>query len=119
MARLTKDMISLLITIVLAFGPALAVQDSSDAQKKEFAALLKTLPTKGEHYTEEALSKAGPYLPVLLSLTEKDAKEYDLFALAALSAGLARDPKHRADVQAHFANIRYSELLGKLPRVPS
>ena len=46
--------------ILLAFASALAFQDASDAQKKEFIELLQKLPPKGEFYTEEAA--AGPAL---------------------------------------------------------
>src|SRR6266852_5179959 len=100
----------LFITILIVFAPALAVQDASDAQKKEFIELLKTLPTKGEFYTEDAIRKAGPYLPVLLSLTEKDTERLDLYPFAAISAGLANDKTHRAYVLAHFADIRHPQL---------
>jgi len=52
--RSMKMKICALITILLVFAPALAVQDASDAQKKEFIELLETLPTKGEFYTKDA-----------------------------------------------------------------
>ncbi len=103
-------MLPLLMTVVLAIPPVMAVQDASDGQKKEFIELLKKLPTKGKSYTEEAIRKAGPYLPVLLSLTEKDTEKYDLYAFAAISRGLANDEKHRAYVLTHFTGIRHPEL---------
>ena len=68
--------VSLIITILIAFAPALAGHNAADAQKKEFIDLLKTLPTKGEFYAEDAIRKAGPYLPVLLSLTERDTEKF-------------------------------------------
>jgi tricorn protease-like protein len=96
--------------VLLAITPSLIAQNAAEAQKKAFIDLLKTLPTKGESYTDEAVQKAGPYLPVLLSLTEKDLEGYDLYAFAAISAGLAKDKQHRAYAVAHFAEIRHSEL---------
>jgi len=102
--------VSLIITILIAFAPALAGQNAADAQKKEFIDLLKTLPTKGEFYAEDAIRKAGPYLPVLLSLTERDAEKFDLYPFAAISTGLASDKAHRAYVLGHFADIRHPQL---------
>src|SRR5207247_342046 len=49
-----------------------ALAEVSDAQKKQFIKLLGKLPYKGEFYTDEAIKKAGPYLPILFALTEKD-----------------------------------------------
>ena len=101
--------VSLIITILL-FAPALTGQGAADAQKKEFIDLLKTLPTKGEFYSEEAIRKAGRYLPVLLSLAEKDIEKLDLYPFAAISAGFANDKTHRAYVLAHFADIQHAQL---------
>lgn len=103
-------MVPLLITFVLAFMPAMAVQNASDAQKKEFMEVLKKLATKGEFYTKEAIRKAGPYLPVLLSLTEEDTKQYDVYPFASISRGLAGEKKHRAYVLSHIAGIRHPQL---------
>ncbi len=103
-------MASLSVTILLVFATALAGQNASDAQKKEFIELLKTLPTKGEFYTEDAIRKAGPYLPVLLSLTERDTEKFDLYPFAAISTGLASDKARRAYVLGHFADIRHPQL---------
>lgn len=104
-------MFALCIAILLAFAPAPAVQDASDARKKEFIELLKTLPTKGEFYTEEAVRRAGPYLPALLSLAEKDIEKYDIYPLAAISRGLANQ-KIRAPDNGN-ANYFLSTGCGK------
>jgi hypothetical protein len=40
--------------------------------EKKFIELLKTLPYKSEFFTDDAVKTAGPYLPVLFTLTEKD-----------------------------------------------
>jgi WD40 repeat protein len=105
-----SNIIALCSALLLALTPSLFAQDASDAQKKEFIELLKTLPTKGEFYTDDAVRRAGPYLPVLLSLTEKDIEKYDLYPFVAISRGLAHDKKHRAYAVAHFAAIRHPEL---------
>lgn len=101
---------ALLAALLLASLPALAVQEASEAQKKQFVELLKSLPHKGEFYTDEAVQRAGPYLPVLFSLTEKDIGGYDLYPFAAISRGLADDKRHRTYAVAHFAEIRHPEL---------
>lgn len=101
---------SLVIALLLAFASALPPQDSSAAQKKEFIALLKTLPTKGEFYTDESIRRATPYLPVLLSLTEDDIEKYDFYPFAAISGGLAKEKVNRTYVLTHFAGIRHPEL---------
>jgi WD domain, G-beta repeat len=85
-------------------------QEVSDAQKREFIELLKTLPFKGEFYTEEGARKAAPYLPVLFSLTEKDVEKYDLYAFVAISVGICQDKERRVYAVAHFAEIRHPKL---------
>lgn len=97
--------------VLLLLITAFSFQDTSDARKKEFLNLLRTLPTKGEFYTEEAIRKAKPFLPVLLSLTEKDIEKYnDIYPFAVLSGGLAIEKENRVYVRAHFAEIRHPEL---------
>jgi hypothetical protein len=108
--RAPSSILALFGALLLASWPALARQEASDAQKRQFTELLKTLPHKGEFYTDEAVRRAGPYLPVLFSLTEKDIGGYDLYPFAAISRGLADDKQHRAYAVAHFAEIRHPEL---------
>ena len=81
-------MLAALLTILLLFVPSQATDQISDAQKKSFIELLKTLPVKGEFFTDDAIEKAGPYLPVLFALTEKDIEKYDIYPFGALSRGL-------------------------------
>ena len=85
-------------------------QDVSDAQKKEFIELLRTLPSKGEFYTEEAARKAAPYLPVLFSFTEKDIKKDDLYPFFAISVGICQVRERRVYAVAHFKEIRHPLL---------
>src|SRR4030095_11316161 len=100
-----------LTSIGFCLSAALGFQDATEAQKKEFLELLGTLPTKHMSYTEEAVQKAKPYLPVLLSLTEKDIESIgDIYPFAAISSGLSVDKENRVYVLKHFAEIRHPDL---------
>ena len=99
-----------LLTTFLIFSPAQGFNPVSDAQKEEFINLLKTLPTKGEFYTDKAVIKAAQYLPVLFALTEKDIENYDIYPFAALSRGLCEHEEHREYGVRNFAKIRHPEL---------
>jgi len=109
----------LLIILVLTITPIQlghgvsgmqAKREVSDAEKKEFLELLKTLPYRGEFYTEEAARRASPYLPVLFSLTEKDTENYDFYSLVAISVGICRDKERIAYAVTHFSEIRHPKL---------
>ena len=101
---------SLALILLLAFASASFAQDASPQKKKEFFQLLGTLPTKGEFFTEEAIRKATPYLPVLLSLTQEDIEKYDFYFFVALTGGLAAEKTNRAYALTHFAEIRHPTL---------
>jgi hypothetical protein len=103
-------MIAAILTILLVLTPSQASSQISEAQKKEFIELLKTLPHKGEFFTDKAVEKAGPYLPVLFALTEKDIEKLDIYPFAAISRGLCNQKKHRDYAVHHFAEIRHPEL---------
>jgi hypothetical protein len=103
-------MIAAFLTILLVLTPSQASSQISEAQKKEFLELLKTLPHKGEFYTDEAIKKAGPYLPVLFALTEKDIEKYDIYPFAAISRGLCDQKIHRDYAARHIAEIRHPAL---------
>jgi hypothetical protein len=103
-------MIAVFLTILLSLAPCQASNQISDAQKKDFLRLLKTLPVKGEFFTDEAIDKAGRYLPVLFALTEKDIEKYDIYSFLALSRGLCDRKVHREYAVRHFANIRHPML---------
>lgn len=103
-------MIAALLTILLVLTPSQASSQISEAQKKEFIESLKTLPHKGEFFTDEAIEKAGPYLPVLFALTEKDIEKYDIYPFAAISRGLCDQKIHRDYTVRHFAEIRHPQL---------
>lgn len=71
-------MISFILLTLLVITPQQApASQISEAQKKDFLNLLKTLPTKSEFFTDDAIKTAGPYLPVLFALTDKDIEGYD------------------------------------------
>lgn len=103
-------MIAAVLTILLALMPNQASSRISDAQKKDFIQLLKTLPVEGEFYSDKAIDKAGRYLPVLFALTEKDIEKYDIYPFLALSRGLCDRKVHRDYVVRHFAEIRHPLL---------
>jgi hypothetical protein len=99
-------MIAPLLTMFLLFVPSQATDQISDAQKEDFIELVKTLPHKGEFFTDEAVKKASPYLPILFALTETDIGKHDIYPFGALSRGLCDQKKHRDYATRHFAEIR-------------
>jgi len=104
-------MIGFILLMLLVLTPQQTpASQISDAQKKDFLNLLKTLPHKGEFFTDDAIKTAGPYLPVLFALTDKDVEGYDIYPFAALSRGLCDIKEHRKYATAHFAEIHHSEL---------
>ena len=85
-------MIAFILMMLLVLTPQQsAANQISDAQKKDFLNLLKTLPHEGEFFTDDAIKTAGPYLPVLFALTDKDIDGYDIYPFAALSRGVWGD----------------------------
>lgn len=104
-------MIPHLLLLLLSFVPMQTPPNQiSEAQKKKFVAVLKTLPHKGEFFTEDAVKTAGPYLPILFALTDKDIEGYDIYPFVAISRGLCGVKEHRRYANKHFADIRHSEL---------
>jgi hypothetical protein len=103
-------MLATFLTLLLSLAPSPPMSQVSDVQKREFIELLKTLPTKGDFYTDEAVEKAGPYLPILFALTEKEIEKYDIYPFAAISRGLSDRQEHRAYAVRHFAEIRHPAL---------
>ncbi len=81
-------MTATILLVALALGQAQRDTVVTDAEKKEFLDLLAKLPTNGEFFSDEAVTKAVPYTRVLLALTEKDLGQRDLYAILALSRGL-------------------------------
>ena len=98
------------LTLLLILAPSQAMNQVSDAQKQEFLELLKTLPTQGEFYTDEAATKAAPYLPVLFALTEKDIEKYDIYPFIAISRGLFDQSESRDYAISHFPTIKHPQL---------
>ena len=101
------EMGTILLTIFLAFAQGQTAQEPSTAQKKDFIELLRALPVQGEFYTEDAIRRASPHLPVLLVLTEQDIERFDIYPFLALSRGLANHREQQDYVVRHFAAIRH------------
>ena len=103
-------MITALLSVLLVLTPIQSTGQISDVQKKDFLKLLNTLPHEGDFYTDTAIEKAGPYLPILFSLTEKDLANYDIYPFGALSRGLCDRKKHRDYAVNHFNDIQHPVL---------
>jgi hypothetical protein len=94
-----------LILVVLALGQTQPEKAVTAAEKAEFFAVLAKLPTRGESFTAEAVTKAVPYTRILLALTEKDLEGRDLYPLLALSSGLMDRKEPRQYGTANFRTI--------------
>jgi len=104
-------MIGFVVAMLLLVAPQQSgATQVSVAQKQEFLRVLKTLPHKSEFFTDEAIKAAGPYLPVLFALTDKDIEGYDIYPFAALSRGLCDVKEHRNYATTHFGDIQNSQL---------
>ena len=104
-------MIAAILTFVLVLSPyQTAATHISEAQKAEFIKLLKTLPSKGEFFTDEAAKAARPFLPVLFALEEKDIEKYDIYPFSAISRGLCDEKENRDYAVNHFGEIHHPEL---------
>jgi hypothetical protein len=103
-------MITILITLAFLLTSVQGEGVVTVAQKQDFIALLKSLPTKGESYTEESVEKAESHVPVLLALTEKDLAGYDIYPFAAISRGLCDRLEIRKYAILHFKAIQHPEL---------
>jgi hypothetical protein len=90
--------------------PASPREEVTEARKIEFIHLLAVLPHEGESYTDQAVKKAEPYLPVLLALSEKELAKRDIYPFAAMIAGLCGTKPNRDYVALHFSDIRHPEL---------
>lgn len=99
------------LLLLLHFVPMQTSADQiSEAQKKQFVEVLRTLPQRGEFFTEDAVKTAGPYLPVLFALTDKDIEGYDIYPFMAISRGLCDVKEYRLYANNHFADIHHSQL---------
>ena len=98
------------LALLFVMAPQPGAQQISEAQKKEFIELLKTLPHKGEFFSDEAVKTAGPYLPVLFALTGRDLEAYDLYPFMAISRGLCAHKEHRRYAITHFGEMRHAAL---------
>lgn len=100
----------ILLTLLVITPQQPPANQASDAQKQDFLKLLKTLPHKGEFFTDDAIKTAAPYLPALFALTDKDIEGYDFYPFAALSGGLCAHENNRQYATTHFSEIKHSDL---------
>jgi hypothetical protein len=107
-----KQTACLVILILLFFGLAKSQSENeiSDVQKADLINLMKTLPVKGEFFTDKAIDKAQNSLPVLFAFTEQDLEKYDIYPFLDLSRGLADREDQRKYAAEHFSEIRYPLL---------
>src|SRR3954454_2610772 len=99
-----------LLLLALVFGPTQPEKEVTDGEKKAFLKELAKLPTRGEFFTEEAVTAAVPYTRVLLALTEKDLEKYDLYPFVALSRGLMGRKEPRQYGITNFGKIAHPSL---------
>jgi hypothetical protein len=93
-----------------AKGVTCAERVFTRAEKETFFRLVRTLPTSGEFFTDEAVKKAAPHTGVLLALTEKDLEGYDMYTFLALSRGLCDLEGPRSYAVKHFGGIAHPEM---------
>ncbi len=98
----------LLISLVLVQAPP--EKAVTDGEKQAFLKLVKTLPIRGEFFTDEGVAKAVPHVRVLLSLTEDDVKDFDLYAFLALSSGLMGHEEAREEGLKRFDQIAHPTM---------
>lgn len=101
---------SLVFLVALGLSFAEPEKAVTEADKKAFLDLLRTLPTRRHSFTKEAIEKAAPHTRVLLALTSKDIGELDLYPFLALSSGLASRKDARDYAVANFAKIAHPTL---------
>ena len=85
---------------------------ASESEKKDFIALVRTLPIQGEFFAEASVKRAGPLLRVLLAITEKDIADnkLDVYPFLALSTQLSDTKEYRDFALKNFDKIAHSDL---------
>ena len=79
-------------------------------QKRDFFALIPTLPTDGDMFAKEAYRTCGPYLQTIFLLTERDLDQYDLYPILCIAGGVCVLDDKREFAVAHFSEIRHPEI---------
>lgn len=102
-------MTPLLFALVIATAPPSQCGVAS-AEKEAFLGMLTQLPTKGEFFTDDAVTKAVPQTRVLLALTEKDIKGRDIYPFLALSSGLSQRKEPCEYGVKHFNEISHPTI---------
>ena len=107
-----KQIVIIIVFTFLSFGYAKSQTPNivSETQKEDFIKTIKTLPHKGEFFTEEGINRAAGSLPILFAFTEEDLSDFDIYPFIVLSAGLA-DRKCQQDYAIeHFSEIKHPTL---------
>jgi hypothetical protein len=98
------------LLVALTVGQVQPDKAVTDAEKAQFLDLLKKLPTRGESFSDEAVTKAVPYTRVLLALTERDLDKRDLYPFLALSGGMVGRKEPREYAVANFQKIEHPTI---------
>ncbi len=96
--------------VAFAIGLSQVPLRASAGEKKAFIELVKTLPSRGEFFTEAAVERAAPYIRVLFALTQKDIENYSFYPFAALSYGFVQRKELRHYGVKYFGNIAHPEM---------
>ena len=100
----------ILLALALLLGQAQPEKAVTLAEKREFLEVRAKLPTKGEFFADEGVTKAVPYTRVLLALTKQDLENRDLYGLLALSRGLVDRDEPRRYGLTHFDSIAHPTI---------
>ena len=98
------------VALLIVTSCQTAGTSSSAGEKRDFLALVRTLPSKGDMFTDEAFAKASPFLPVMFDLTERDLRGKDLYPLCAIIGGVCLREENRVYAVTHFPKIRHPEV---------
>lgn len=103
-------MIAFLFVASLAVGQKEPSKKVSEDEKRQFIEILKKLPTRGEFFTDEAITTAEPHTRVLFALTEEDIGKDGVYPFLALSAGLRQRKEPRKYARDNFDSIAHPIL---------
>lgn len=103
-------MLIVALAIGLVFATAPDAKAVTATEKQAFLELVKTLPTRGEFFTDQAVETAAPHTRILLALTEQDVAQDDLYPFLALSRQLVDRKEPREYGVKHFGTIAHPTI---------
>jgi hypothetical protein len=103
-------MTATVLLCALTLAQAQPQKPATDVEKKEFLKLVAKLPSRGEFYTDDAITTAIPYTRVLLALTEKDFDKKGIYPFLALSRGLIDRKESSQYGILHFGSIAHPTI---------